>query len=119
MTPETPAQGILKINEWGNSKMYHVACDCGNDDCAHTIDIEASDCSVDVTIYATLKTNYWSWNGLFARLRLTWDLWIHGHARYQSTIVMREQVALNYAEMLKSAVADVKAFREERLGVNR
>lgn len=113
MQAETPAQGILKINEWGKSKMYHVVCDCMNDECAHTINIEADEHTVDVTIYTTQKTDWFSWNGLVTRLRLTWDLWVKGYVEYQGSIILREQVALNYAETLKSAVEDVKAFRAE------
>jgi hypothetical protein len=34
----------------------------------------------------------------------------------QSTIVMDEQTALNYAESLKSSIKDLKALRDERVG---
>lgn len=139
MTPETPAQGILKIDDWGRSRMYKVECDCHCDDCSHTIDIEADEHGiVTVTTFTTQKTDFWSqnikprydieieflqnlhwillgfWNGLITRLRLTWILWTKGYVKYEASIIMQEQVALNYANVLQSAVKDVKAFRDQR-----
>lgn len=113
MDAQVPAQGILKINEWGNSRIYKIECDCAASDCAHLIDIEATKTSVDVTIYVTVETNSWSWNGLMTRLRLTWDIWVKGYSKYQSSIILQEQVALNYAETLKSAINDLRKFRDD------
>jgi hypothetical protein len=59
----------------------------------------------------------WFWkdlfNGLVTRLKLTWDVWVKGYVRAETTILMSEQQALNYAETLKSAIKDVKAFRNQ------
>jgi hypothetical protein len=139
MTPEKPAQGILKIDDWGRSRMYKIECDCHSEDCSHTIDIEADEHgTVTVTTFTTQKTDFWSesikkrfdieneflqdlhwrlvgmWNGLVTRLRLTWTLWTQGYVKYEASIILREQVALNYADALKSAVKDVKEFRNQR-----
>ena len=137
MTPQTPAEGILLHKDWGHSRMYHVTCECTCDECTHTVEVEADDV-VTVTTYTTQKTNFWSeavnvrydidnsllqavhWrivgliNGLATRLRLTWTLWTKGYVEYQASILMSEQQALNYAETLKSAVNDVKVFRDQR-----
>ena len=137
MKAQTPAEGILKSHEWGDSMMYRVACKCGNDDDAIEVEIEA-DHEVSVTHYVTVKTDWWTeavekrydidneilqetdWfvknfiNGLVTRIKLTWSLWIHGYLKYQATTVMSEQQALNYAEMLKSAMKDVQEFRNKR-----
>lgn len=110
MKAEKPAEGILKINEWGQSKMYHVRCDCGDDDCSHTVDIEADDTGVQVHVYVKNHTKWWEKN----RWRQIWQILTRGYAEMETTIVMREQTALNYAETLKSAVADVKQFKEKR-----
>jgi hypothetical protein len=91
---------------------------------------------VNVNTYATVKTDYWTdsvkkrydidnpwlqewdwfWkdliNGFLTRLRLTWDIWIKGYVRAETTALMSEQQALNYAETLKSAISDVKEFRK-------
>ena len=110
LTPQTPAQGILKVNEWGTSKMYKVVCECGNDDCTHTIDIEAEDTGVVVTIYTKQRTNFWSTN----RWQHLWTLLVKGHVEFETNICLPEQSALNYAETLKKAVQDVKDFKKSR-----
>ena len=109
MKPETPAQGILKINDWGNSKMYRAVCSCGDDDCSHTIDIEA-DQEVNVTIYTRTRTNFWS----KTRWSHVWRLLTKGHTDFETTIILDRQSALNYAETIKMAIKDVETFEKER-----
>jgi hypothetical protein len=108
LTPEVPAKGILLVNEWGTSKMYKVVCECGNDDCTHTVDIEAEDTGVTVTIYTKTRTNFWSMN----RWQHIWTLLINGHVDFETNIHLSEQSALNYSETLKQAVYDVKNFKK-------
>lgn len=107
MKTETPARGILKINDWGNSKMYKAVCSCGDDDCSHTIDIEA-DNEVNVTIYTRTRTNFWS----KTRWSHIWSLLTRGHTDFETTIVLDKQTALNYADVLKSAIKDVETFEK-------
>ena len=137
MKAEKPAEGILKRNDFGNSKWYQVVCGCGQPYHDHNVEVEADDTGVSVNVYATMKTNYWSetvekrydidntilqeldwfWkdlvNGLVRRVKLTWELWTTGAVTAETTIHMSEQQALNYAETLKSASKDVKEFHEE------
>jgi hypothetical protein len=112
---ETPARGILKLNEWGSSKMYKIVCECGSDDCTHTIDIEAEDNSVSVTIYTKTRTNFWS----KTRWYHIWQLLTKGYVESETVIIMHKQVALNYANVLQLAVKDVEEMKkmntEERL----
>ena len=110
MEAQTPARGILQINDWGHSKMYKIECDCMNDSCAHVIDIEADQFDICVNIYSTPKTKWWS----MGRWKQIWELLTKGYLEYESTTIMKKQVALNYAETLKSAVADVEQFEKER-----
>lgn len=107
MKAETPAQGVLKINDWGTSKMYKAVCSCGNDECSHTIDIEADD-EVNITIYATARTDFWS----KTRWSHIWSLLTRGYATFETTIVLNKQSALNYAECIRSAVKDVETFEK-------
>ena len=139
MKPQAPAEGILKINDYGDSKWYHVVCGCSQPDHALTVEVEADEMGVSVNTYATVKTDYWTdsvkkrydidnpwlqefdwfWkdlvNGFFTRLRLTWDIWVKGYVRAETTVLMSEQQAINYAATLTSAVKDVKLFRDEIL----
>ena len=139
MKPQAPAEGILKTNDYGDSKWYHVVCGCGQPDHALTVEVEADEMGVSVNTYATVKTDYWTetvkkrydidspwlqewdwfWkdlvNGVVTRLRLTWDVWTKGYVRAETTVLMSEQQAINYAHTLTSAVKDVKLFRDETL----
>ena len=133
---QEPAEGILKTHDYGNSKWYQVVCGCGQPDHQLTVEVEAEETGVSVNTYATVKTDYWTesvkksydidnpwhqefdwfwkdlWNGLIARLKLTWTVWSKGYVKAETTIIMSEQQALNYAETLKSAIQDVKDFKK-------
>ena len=107
----TPAEGILKIGEFGASKWYHIRCECGSDDCSHEVEVEADECDVQVHIYVKNHTKWWEKN----RWQQMWQLLTRGYADMQTTIVLNEQTAVNYAEALKSAAKDVKALRAEMI----
>ena len=138
MKTQIPAEGILKRNDFGDTKYYQVVCGCGQEYHDHNVEIEADETGVNVNIYATARTNYWSeliekrydidsiywqeldWflkdliNGFWTRLKVTWELWTTGSVRVETTITMSEQQTLNYAETLKTSIEDVKSFRNER-----
>lgn len=108
MKTQTPAEGILKKNDWGDAKMYQVVCDCGQPDHDHNIWIEAADTGVTVIIYATVKSAWWSMN----RFKQIWTLLTQGYLQQETVLAINEQTALNYAETLKSAINEVKTFKE-------
>jgi hypothetical protein len=138
MKAESPASGILRTNDFGKSKWYQVVCGCGQPDHTLTVEVEADEMGVNVNTYATVKTNYWSetvekrydidnpwlqewdwfWkglvNGFLTRLRLTWDIWVKGYVRAETTALMSKQQTLNYAETLKQAIKDVEDFQKSR-----
>lgn len=91
--------------------MYKVVCDCGDDDCTHTVDVEASEHDVVVTIYTRTRTDFWS----KSRWHHIWKLLFKGHTDFETSIVMKKQVALNYADVLHSAVKDVENFRNKNV----
>lgn len=115
MKAEKPATGILKTNEWGDSKWYHIHCDCGSEDCAHDVEVEADDCHVQVHISHVQHTKWWEKN----RWRQIWQILTKGYAEMQTTIVLDEQTALNYSATLKSAMQDVRTFRDARIAKNK
>jgi DNA-directed RNA polymerase alpha subunit len=138
MKAETPAIGIMKTGEFGDSKFYKVVCGCGQPDHDIDFEVEADETGVNVNTYVKAKTNYWSettkkrydidspwlqewdwfWkdlvNGLVRRVKLTWEIWTKGYVKTESIIAMSEQQALNYAETIKSAIQDVKDFKDEQ-----
>lgn len=136
MKAQTPAEGILKTNDFGDSKWYQVVCGCGQPDHTLTVEVEAEETGVNINTYVTAKTDYWSesvkkrydiespylqeldwalkdiWNGFITRIKLTWTVWTKGYVQCETTITMSEQQALNYAETIKSAIQDVKDFKK-------
>ena len=137
MKAEKPATGIMKTSDFGDSKFYKVVCGCGQPDHDIDFEVESADIGVTVNTYVTAKTDYWSeavkkrfdidnpyfqeldWavkdliNGFVARVKLTWTVWTKGYIRCESTIIMTEQQAFNYAETIKSAAQDVIEFRSK------
>lgn len=110
MKAQTPAEGILKQNDWGDSKVYRVVCECGNSTCDHNVWVEADEHDITVTTYVTLRTNFWS----KTRWKNIWTLLTKGYVDYEGCILMKKQQALNYAETLQSAITDVEKFRENK-----
>jgi hypothetical protein len=108
---QTPAKGILLVNDWGSSKMYKAVCQCGDDSCTHTIDVEAEDVGVTVTVYSQTRSNFWS----TTRWAHIWTLLTKGYIKTESCIIMTEQVALNYADVLQLAIKDVEEFRKQNV----
>jgi hypothetical protein len=102
MKAETPAEGILKRNEWGDSVLYQVTCSCGDAGHDHNvwIEIDPDMKEVMVTTYTMQKSKWWEQT----RWRTIWHLLTRGHVEFEATIIMSPQQALNYAETLKTAV---------------
>lgn len=110
MIVQIPAEGILKTNDWGDSKVYKVACECSQPNHDHNVWIEADDVSVTVTVYTTESSNFWSKN----RWNAIWTLLTKGYVETESSLILRKQQAYNYAHTLLSAIDDVEKFRSQR-----
>jgi hypothetical protein len=110
MKIQIPAEGIMKTNDWGDSRVYRVACNCHDETHNHNVWIEADDHDIVVTIYTTGKTNWWS----KTRWYHIWTLLTKGYIDTESSVHLSRQQALNYAETLKSAIQDVEQFKAER-----
>jgi hypothetical protein len=100
----------MKTNEWGDSKVYRVSCNCGDEAHNHNVWIEVDEHDIIVTVYTTGKTNFWS----KTRWHHIWTLLTKGYVDTESNVHLSKQQALNYAETLKSAVKDVELFKAER-----
>lgn len=112
MKAQAPAEGILKINDWGNSKTYQVICECGDTEHNHNLWVEADETGIEVTLYVNVKSPVWSMN----RWKQIWTLLTTGYLTHESTLYMSTQQALNYSETLKTAIKDVDAFRKANNG---
>lgn len=110
MKTQTPAEGILINRDYGDAKHYTITCECSNPDCSHSVWVEAEDTGVTVTTYTQQKTRWWSQN----RWRTLWTLLTRGYVEYEASIIMTQQQAMNYAQVLKSSIHDVETFRKQR-----
>ncbi len=109
MTPQTPAQGILLNRDYGDAKQYEVVCECGDSGHSHNVWVEADDHNVTVTVYTTAKSQWWS----KSRWSTIWTLLTKGYVKFEADIIMNSQQALNYSNVLASAVRDVESFRTQ------
>lgn len=140
MQIETPALGIMKTADFGDTKFYKVTCQCSNYD--DDIDFEISADEHDIVVNTTFspKSSYWcglvrpnttpmiknAWlysidasiryfiNSIYHRISVTTEVWMKGYVKVYQTTIMSEQQALNYANTLQTAVAQVKEFRDAR-----
>lgn len=111
METEKPATGILKQGEFGDAIYYTVQCDCTDPDHSHWVEVEADDYCVSVNIFSEFHSKWWQKK----RWRQIWQLLTKGYIELQSTIILKEQAAHNYAEAIKSAIEDVKVFKAREL----
>ena len=105
---EKPATGILKRHDWGDTKVYQVVCECHQPDHEHAVWVESSETGVEVQVYVTAKTNWWS----RTRWSHMWQLLTQGYVKCETIIGMTQQQAMNYASILQDAVKDVEQFRK-------
>ena len=115
MKAQTPAEGIMQTNDWGDSKVYRIACNCGDENHNHNMWVEADEHDIQVTIYTTGKTNFWS----KTRWHHIWTLLTKGYIDTESSVHMTKQQALNYATVLNSAVNDVEEFKKKKNPINK
>jgi hypothetical protein len=109
MNTQLPAEGIMKTNDWGDSRVYRIACNCGDENHNHNIWIEVDACDIVVNIYTTGKTNWWS----KTRWYHIWTLLTKGYIDTESSVHLTKQQAFNYANTLLSAVQDLEQFRKK------
>jgi hypothetical protein len=75
------------------------------------VNVEADECEVSVHIYANNHTKWWEKK----RWSQIWQILTKGYAEMQTTIVLDEQTAINYAAALTNAVEDVKVLRKQMM----
>jgi hypothetical protein len=110
MQAQTPAEGIMRTGDWGDSKAYRVACDCGHSDHSQDLWVEADDTGISVSLFVRVKSKWWSQN----RWKTIWTLLTRGYVEYEATTILSNQQALNYAKTLEHAIIDVETFRNNR-----
>jgi hypothetical protein len=131
MEPQSPAVGILKRNDWGDSKWYVIPCTCG---CENDVKltIEVDDGHITSHFYSQTKTNYWynlmdvtykeNWfvlnakiliNDWYNRFSVARKALFNGYVETESYVLMDEQQAINFAHTIINATDDLHKFRDE------
>jgi hypothetical protein len=105
---QQPADGIMKVHDWGNTKTYKVACSCGDDNHSHNMWVESDSLGVTVTINTQLKSKWISYKT--SKLNLIWTLLTKGYIEMEESIILSRQQAHNYANTLLRATNDVQEF---------
>lgn len=123
--PQTPARGILLMNEYDKFKMYRVPCSCG---CGSdiTFDVEVdNDGSITAHLYSKTTTDYWyqylhidyteSWivinlktmvNDWLSRGRVIWNALFRGYVETETYVILDQQQSINFADALNKAVSE-------------
>lgn len=117
LMPETPADGICRINE----STYQVRCECGSDE--HTIVVEVEnntdDDNVTVSLYATTSTPYWktilpvtyreAWpllkfkyfvNNWYNKIQVAFSALVFGRVVTETTAILSRQQAITLSDVL-------------------
>lgn len=133
---EEPMVGIMKTRDFGDSKWYLVACDCGNQDHMIEMEVEVDEKCEQVIVhtYTTQHVDFWSesisafkvaekspdclfgfvywgiglYNSLRRKLGITWKLWTKGTVKYSADTILRKDAAVNYANTILDAVKSME-----------
>lgn len=108
MTPQIPAEGVLKQGDWGDAMAYKVTCSCSDPDHEHNVWVESNQYDISVIIYTTTKSN-WNKN----RFKHIWELLTKGYIEQEVAISFDRQTALNYANILTTAIDQLDKFKEK------
>jgi hypothetical protein len=114
MKYQTPAQGIMLQGDYGDSKNFKVECDCSSDDHAVHMWIEVNKDKefpeVEVSFYVNTWTPLWQ-GGWRDRIKAAWDILVKGLHRQEHHMVLNKQSAYNFAETIRSHVAELEKKR--------
>lgn len=104
MQPQRPAQRIMQTDDFSDAKAYKVVCSCGHNAHEHNVwvEIEHDIKQISVTVYTHVSSKQGRWCNI-------WQLLTKGYVELETSLLMDKQQALNYAETLKTAIADLDA----------
>jgi hypothetical protein len=132
MEAQKPAKGIMEQTGGKDWKFYRVPCSCG---CDNQIDlmVEVDDYNVSANFYAETKTAWWkrrfdtdgddNWlvyvvkefiNDWINRFSVAWTALTKGYVKTEVTVMLSDQQCINFAETLKTAVADLQKLRDPK-----
>lgn len=109
MKPQTPAEGIMLLNNWGDSKNYHIECSCGSEYHSAKMWIEVQQDrdipEVEVSFYVTTWTPFW--DSKFSRIKCAWDVLTKGVHKQEHHMILNRQSALNLAKVIEQTAIEL------------
>lgn len=110
---KSPMKGILQRSDYGNIKLYRVECECASEEHAHEVVVESDSDNVSITIYANtyppFKRGFW--NNFSYRIRGAFGLLFFGIIKVETTLLLGEEAATNYAVTIIKAAEEVKEYK--------
>jgi hypothetical protein len=132
MDYQEPSLGIMTMMKSDRGNIYRVSCSCGEPDHDMTFHLETVDDEIEMHTYVNVNTDHWSnWlmldlyklvdnyvlysalysmvttiNTIVRNTKLTWNIWSKGSIKFESTIIMKKEQALQYAETIKHAFGE-------------
>lgn len=101
--------GIMLQKDYGDMKVYRIACSCDTPDHDITLMVEADDLFVTVRMYSTLTTNFWS----ISRWKHIFKILFTGKTEIECTTLLSQTQSESLSQLLHIASEDVKRFREK------
>jgi len=110
MTPQTPAEGIMLIGDWGDARNYHIECSCGSADHSAKMWIEVQKDQdvpeVDVSFYVTTWTPLWE--NPWRRFKAAYEVLFKGVHKQEHHMILSKQAALNLAKVIEQTANEIE-----------
>lgn len=103
----------MSTGRWNNAHSFRVSCDCHtpDHDVNAWIEVAQDEPHITVTFYAELWTPVSSW---WQRVKIAWNVMVHGVHRQEHDLMLREQAARNFAAALTQSVEELGGSRDSR-----
>lgn len=115
LTPQLPAEGIIKHKGWHDANVYHLECTCTDPDHAVEVWIEINpDTDMgEIKLSMFAKTVYTeSWKGIVERVKDAIGI-LCGRPMVRSHgLLLTEQGAVNLAAAITKSVEDLNAVKQ-------
>jgi hypothetical protein len=108
MTPQEPAEGILKQDSFLAVQHLVIACDCTDPDHMAHIYVDASDDIGLISVNFGVHTDYHRWEGWKDRIKAAYEIIFHGSSVRHHDLLLTKQSALNLAHALEVSIEEVE-----------
>ena len=108
LVSQYPAEGISLTKDFGDAKYYEVQCQCWNEDDAIRFEVGFEHGQIAINHWTTQRVRA---SNILGRIKTALTVLFLGTVKYESTTILSEQQALNYADTIYRALREVKEYR--------